>query len=373
MMSFRIVIRPLVLCTVGIAVNPGASAAQSQVVLEPSRVIGEGEPQLAAITSISTDRSGNLAVLDGRWPRVLMLDTAARLQFVVGGKRGWGPSEFQFPTSVALTDSGQIIVKDYGKAALLSFSNKGQQITATRVEAHGHIRLNEILVSGNRIAEHIQPVELRTPTHVDIYSGPNYGRRRRATLALFDRGLVAVENAHAGYRGLTQIPFAPSVHVSSNRDVFLYANGRDGSVFSLEDTARRLLVQFGGTPVQIPIPRLNAEIEAARIRVRRHASLARVPAEPHLDEIKRLTTYPVLIRLIQSRSLLIWAQVPPISDVYTVVESADSVTNTRNRYILRHTDYRNPTHIAVAPAHIYLSMEADNGTPVILQYRLPQF
>lgn len=89
---------------------------------EPVLTIGgglEGPEALSAVWDggVAADAAGNLYLLDGQAHRVLVFDPSGTLLREMG-RKGGGPGEMEFPTSLAVSAEGAVVVSDFRNGLL---------------------------------------------------------------------------------------------------------------------------------------------------------------------------------------------------------------------------------------------------------------
>jgi DNA-binding beta-propeller fold protein YncE len=93
---------------------------------EISRVEGYGE--LAGPFDVAVAADGRIAIADTRNHRVLVVDAAEKLLFVLGSDKGAAPGQFAEPHFVAFTRAGELLVSDTFNARIQKFSAEGKFI-----------------------------------------------------------------------------------------------------------------------------------------------------------------------------------------------------------------------------------------------------
>lgn len=88
------------------------------------RAEGNGADVFGAVGDVGFDAAENLYVLDRLNARVVVFDSTGRYVRAMG-RRGGGPGELGAPQQMAVTGTGDVIVSDIGRRALVVFGHDG--------------------------------------------------------------------------------------------------------------------------------------------------------------------------------------------------------------------------------------------------------
>ena len=88
---------------------------------------GESWEMLANVQAVAFDREDNVYILDSGNHRVLAFDRSGRFLREIGTE-GNGPGELTFPTGMAVTDDGRIVIADTGRGGFAIFRTDGTYV-----------------------------------------------------------------------------------------------------------------------------------------------------------------------------------------------------------------------------------------------------
>ena len=104
--------------------------------------------EVSIVTDVVLDSAGHILAVDARGRRLIVMDTAGRVQGTLG-RAGAGPGEFRFPYLATVTAGGTVVVLDETLSRLSLFDSRLQFIRT--VPLPGYVRASSLLALGDRI------------------------------------------------------------------------------------------------------------------------------------------------------------------------------------------------------------------------------